>query len=313
VFGCVVLVLFSAITPAYGQVQYSIQVGAREDGAARSSLGFRADIRTNIYPDAISNHWDAFWIGSNLANGGFIQFGYELSTPIQDCSVIHLSYITNHDQTCMLLFWQYWPNMTTYITATLTSFGPTSVDINGTWHTYEIAAASNGKAWSLKLDGQLVSSADFTPVPSVSPPYVAAEQLTMGDSDRLGPVEFRNMSYLESDGWHSAEYITALVSCSELPDFKHCVIPDEYGVEDIGPNHIIAGSGIESAQEGSVLWPVYKTAYSLLEAVLLGTYHGPDSNLATHTSIGFWTILAGVLALAVLRLRKKLGGAVRRS
>jgi hypothetical protein len=55
--------------------KYSLQAGAWGDDASQHNLGVRAEIRTHIY-EADDGTFDYFWIGDNLVDGAFIQFGY---------------------------------------------------------------------------------------------------------------------------------------------------------------------------------------------------------------------------------------------
>jgi hypothetical protein len=246
-----------------GAIWSSYQVGAWGDYASRGNLGVRVEIRSNVYPisgDSIRS--DSFWVGSNLANGAFIQFGYELLPHNQTCSSSDADVnLTLLGCVIVRLFWEYWPNATgtTYIGASIriqnVGPGPPTYDVNGTWHSYEIAPGPDGDAWFFKFDGNFITMAKFKPVQSKSDVYAVAEQVTANPPGKLGLVEFRNMSYLKSDGWHQVESLTALISCTTLPSFGQCSIPNPYGVSAIGPNHFLAGLGTHGQPDGHVLWP----------------------------------------------------------
>lgn len=291
-----------------GEVSRFYQVGAWGDNASTGNLGVRAEIRTNAYPiPAGSNHSDAFWVGTDLANEAFIQFGYEILPGGQSCSSDDPdAHLTSQGCVIVHLFWQYWPNITgaVFVTGIIHLVRPTTFDVNGTWHSYEIASGRLGDAWFFKLDGQLVSKATFTPVRSKSAIYVAAEQGTIDPPSRLGPVEFRNMSYLKNDVWHQVESLVALVSCFTMPGFKQCHTSNPYGVSVIGPNDIIAGVGIEKQQDGRILWPTPAplTPINFLKAAFDSERQNPPATLVSRI---FLISIFGVLALAAIRLRRR--------
>jgi hypothetical protein len=80
---------------------------------------------------------------------------------------------------------------------------------------------------------------------------IVAEKAGSGKADDLGPVEFRNLSYLEEDGWHRVDSLVSLKGCGMNTS---CNIENPYGVTAKGPNDIIAGSGIGVRRNGELLW-----------------------------------------------------------
>jgi hypothetical protein len=95
---------------------------------------------------------------------------------------------------------------------------------------------------------------------------VVAEQVTTGPLRRLGPAEFRNMSYLTSDGWQPVQSLTAYVGCAVNTP---CTMPNPYGVTSLGPNDIIAGSGVQKHANGEILWPQSNSTVALLPPVAI--------------------------------------------
>ncbi len=143
-----------------------------------------------------------------------------------------------------------------------------SADLNGTWHSYSIVPSSNG-GWGFLFDGKEVSNINFKPSSSESPVFVVAEQVTTVVLARLGPVEFRNISYLTTDGWHQTSSLTALVGCGlNTP----CTLPDPFGILVSGPNYVIAGSYLEQHKNGELLWTraATKTSSGLFESLPFG-------------------------------------------
>src|SRR5208337_2446873 len=92
-----VLTCFSVmIPPGKGSSVYNLQVGAFGDGGSIGNIGVQVEIRTHIYTITAPVLSDAFWVGDNLANGAFIQFGYELQVRGSYCtySVVVVGHIS---------------------------------------------------------------------------------------------------------------------------------------------------------------------------------------------------------------------------
>jgi len=236
--------------------KYSLQAGAWGDDASKGSTGVRVEIRTHIY-NADYGAFDYFWVGDNLLNGSFIQFGYGYE-PGSFCLREHE---INNTGTCQggsdnlktndaRWQWQYWPN------GLANNFyygvGPAnSVGSDGSWHTYSIVPVSNG--WSFLFDNQQVDSIPVEPTPSKDPAYIVAEKSTnSAHFGNLGPVEFRNLSYEMTNGWHSVNSLISLHGCSST---SNCTgVQNPYGAVSEGSNDIIAGSGIGIVPPGNLLW-----------------------------------------------------------
>lgn len=79
-------VTFAMPRPATAQNPYDIQVGVWGDDASKGNMGVGAEIRTSITPLSEPALAASFWVGDNLQNGAFIQFGYQLVTPGYYCA-----------------------------------------------------------------------------------------------------------------------------------------------------------------------------------------------------------------------------------
>jgi hypothetical protein len=245
-----------------GQARYSIQVGAYGNDASRGNMGVRAEIRTSITPPIGEDLGDSFWVGDGLQNDAFVQFGYALSRPGYYC----LYGETMEDQGNCLgsvdrigygdgrWFWEYWPNPTAmdfyYAVGPANSTGPV-----GSWHAYQISPdAASG--WNFVLDGCRVWSFNMFPaVKSTTPAYMVAEELSGSPSasGSLGPVEFSNLQYWDSyKTWQPVTSLRAISECGGTS--LKCGRPIPYGVTALGQNHIIAGTGEQPTNTGSLLW-----------------------------------------------------------
>jgi hypothetical protein len=245
------------------QTQYDIQVGAWGDNASVGNMGVGVEIRTSITPPIGQGLASSFWVGDNLQNGAFVQFGYDLTTPRYYCLYGEmigdqgncLGGFGNLGYDDARWFWQYWPNSAVndfyYAMGPANSAGP-----DGSWHLYQIwPNVTNG--WNFVLDGKTVWNFNmFHVIKSRDPAYMVAEEVTstQSASGTLGPVEFRNLSYLDGyTTWQAVTSLSAISGCGgQTPN---CGITVPYGITVSGPNEIIAGTGEQLTQPGSLLWP----------------------------------------------------------
>jgi hypothetical protein len=257
----VFLLLSSPSTIAISQQEVSYQVGAVGDYASLGSLGVEAEIQTNAYkfPVGVSveERSDYFYVGSDLANGGFIQFGYALN-PGQLCLA---GFQKSGKVTCTGTVdsvgngdarweWQYWPSVNGTDFYAGTGFR-NSAGANGIWHKYSLLPAANSSGWVFAFDGAPVGEIDFAPSVSSSSVFIYAEQLTSLKLASLGPVEFRNISYLTNGGWKPVVALYASIGCGAL---ETCTQPNPYGVEGLGSGVVIVGSNIPIAEDGQMIW-----------------------------------------------------------
>lgn len=260
-----VIIIFGTLIQPANAATFSFAVGALGDEGSAHNIGVRVEIRMHIYE--VGSDQDSFWVADLLDNRAFIQFGYLLNPPGNYCKTTEVGtgiplscpggYLTVNGSE-PLWFWEYWPDQNgDRFFYGLGTFG--SDALNGTWHAYSIVPISHG-GWGFKLDGIQVSIANFTATHSSDRAYAAAEKTTELDQSftttqpiapgQLGPVEFRNLSYLTQDGWHSVTALYVLVNCGVNQNCPH--IP--YGVSSDGPNHIIAGTSIPERVKGDLLW-----------------------------------------------------------
>lgn len=256
------VVFFATPRTVAAQTQYSIQVGAWGDEASIGNMGIGAEIRTHIYNVASSDLVNYFWVGDYLENGAFIQFGYALFGPGHYCSYGE----TVGDSTDCLgsaetigyndarWFWQYWPNPK--VIEFYGGVGPAnSAGPDGSWHDYQISPnLANG--WNFLLDGQSVwAFNNYRATKSIDQAHIVAEEVTSAASasGRLGPVEFRNLSYLTDNYvWRQVTSLSAMSECGVVS--TNCgIIP--YGVSVVGPDDIMAGTGQQPNLDSVLLWP----------------------------------------------------------
>jgi PKD repeat protein len=250
------------VYPARPQTTYSIQVGVWGDEASRGNMGVGAEIRTHLAPLVGQELSATFWVGDNLDNGAFIQFGYSIDKPGYYCTYGEM--VGDHD-TCLGAsrsigydeahwFWEYWPDGNVihfyYVNGPAYSAG-----LDESWHLYQIwPNVVNG--WNFVLDGKSVWSFNkFQVTKSKDPAFMVAEEVTSAPSasGSLGPVEFRNLSYLtEHITWQRVSSLKAISGCGALTPSCGNV---PYGITVLDANHIVAGSGQQLRQDGARVWP----------------------------------------------------------
>ena len=238
---------------------HHLQVGAWGNQDSVGNVGVQAEIQTHTY-DVSNSSEDAFWIGDILSNGAFIQFGYLLLSPGYYCLVAHVAAgattCTGADDTISLgdarWFWAYFPNARN-IGEWYYEFGlKNSAGMNSTWHLYSIIPTESGN-WSFQIDGMTTYTTPFQYAPSSSPAHFVAEKAAGPDQQQLGPVEFRDLAYLDTSGlWHGTSSLTPIVGCGE-GDTNPCnFVP--YGVAAVGANDVLAGSGVPTPPTAHAIW-----------------------------------------------------------
>lgn len=246
------------LIPNVRAYNFELQVGAWGDDGSRGNKGTSVEIRTHIY-NANPGDFQYFWVGDNLDNGGFIQFGY-IYEPGDWCLKGHVH--ETGDSPCLgdsghvggsdaRWEWQYWPD----VNRNDFDFekGPAnSAGQDGSWHKYSIQPNTAG-GWSFLLDGREVSRLALAWTKSKDAAFFIAEKGSDTASfGKLGPVEFRNLAYLKDDGWHPVAALYASVGCSVDTDCSNVKVPYGVMLEDSGV--VIAGSGVHQPKDMDLLW-----------------------------------------------------------
>lgn len=245
------IILFAAPLP---QTETTFKVGAWGDDASRNNLGVQVEIETRAY-NTSQNTLNYFWVGDDLSDGAFIQFGYSLepgtyclrgavSAGAFACQGTSES-IPSSDARWQ---WQYWPDRTKpYF---YYEIGPSgSAGSNATSHEYAISPDPSN-TWSFILDGRTVAVTTFPVTPSTDPAFIVAEGTATNASQPFGPVRFSGLSYFNGLRWNPVDSLIALSYCG----ISVACAADQYGVMTVGPDSIVAGSGIPKSPDGTLLW-----------------------------------------------------------
>jgi hypothetical protein len=245
------LILFAAPLP---QTETTFKVGAWGDDASRSNLGVQVEIETHAYSTP-QNTLNYFWVGDDLSDGSFIQFGYSLE-PGTYClrGAILAGVFTCQGPTELILNsdarwqWQYWPDRSKpnfyYEIGPPGSAGP-----NATTHQYSISPSASN-TWGFMVDGGTVEATTFPISPSIDPAFIVAEGSATNESQPLGPVRFGGLSYFDGARWKLVDSLIALSYCG----ISVACVANQYGAISIGPDSILAGSGIPKFPDGTLLW-----------------------------------------------------------
>jgi hypothetical protein len=242
------IVILSSALATSAQGIYYLEIGADGDSGSQNNIGVRAEIRTHVYNGSLyedasgeEHVGDVFVVAEPFSDGSIMYFGYYL--------------YSGHAQWS----WQRLGSDGRVEDGGVGSVG--AVEPNGTWHTYSIVRESQMAlaqgTWNFVLDNNYVGFTQQTideRKATTGPVFVMAEKVTVDTTEFvLGPVEFRNLAYLKSDGWHPVASLRVRAYCSNKPAGR-CNIDYPYGVSELGANHIIAGSGMPRHANGELLW-----------------------------------------------------------
>jgi len=250
------LVLGQSPVPGKAQGQLSYQVGAWGDDASRGNLGVAVEIQTHVY-DSYPGVFDYFWVGNNLADGSFTQFGYGIEPGyycLNGASIAGKFTCLGSSERILdsdaRWQWQYWPSREGHDFHY--QIGPAgSAGANGTWHQYKIVPSSDDY-WTFEFDGVAIGTLNVGAQMSSDPEFIVAEKVATSSSliGNLGPVQFANLSYLTPEGWRSTDSLVSFGSCNQNPTCPE----NPYGISPRSQNLTIAGSGVSRPASGSLLW-----------------------------------------------------------
>ena len=314
--------IFTTTTGYGGQMfSYSLQAGAWSDPASIGNTGVKATIQT-ITENLQGDDHDSFWVGDNLVNGAFIQFGYNIFSTVNGfvdicttgtvaiggyltCSSTIPTFYTSGQSEW---FWQYWPNVTS--TAFQFGYGPAgSAGANNSLNTYQISPGTNNN-WQFILNGNVIYQSSIPVTMSAAPLYVSAEKVSSAINPTvLGPVTFSGMTFYKSGAWVTPKSLVSFVDCvtptcptGVHPYTSSANIP--YGVVSRAANSITAGSGEPHMTDGTVLWGNPANLYSPVP-IIVSTSPSPKYSSPVTAQIILWiTGLAFLFAAALLQIRR---------
>jgi hypothetical protein len=227
------------------EARYWFQVGAvAADPEATHVKGASVEINVRGQQHTADLVGDpCFWLGVVLADNSFLQVGY---------------WIDSRDKP--VWFWEYFPQSSA---VWVSEAG--SATIPQGWAKFTITS-SNG-TWLLYLNNEQIGAMKTAASDSGnnSPFALAEDASTTSTTDRIVPVEFRNLQYESSDGnWHLVKLATAYIGYGADSTTLANNLTYPYGV-DFQPgrdNYWIAGSNLpnnlRAAVNGETLWPWFQ-------------------------------------------------------
>jgi len=248
----IVLFMMISVEAANGSETSYFVIGAYGDDGSKGNTGVRVEIRTRAYVSSFelengrNRTSDSFFLEESFSDGSKIDFGF---TP----------FLGEPN-------W-YWIRSDSNGQVEDGRGGPIgSAGLNGTWHSYSIELIPTGQRairyWNLVFDGTIIAMTEQTQSESKAETSVVlfeAVKATFSETNlSLGPVEFRSLSYLSSDGWHGVTSLRVVTSCSVD---SQCTADFPFGITELGPNHVIVGSGVPKHQNGEILWTLNPIDY----------------------------------------------------
>jgi len=209
-----------------------------------ASVRIRTHVPSPTNPQSPIRTATAFWVGLNLPNDAFIQVGY------------HCIQATGYPQ----WFWEYFPP-TTASSGSGFSHGSLTdqeeqVGPDNSWHTYSLQS-NGGNTWYTFVDGTQVGSYDMGASNSNgNTPYALAEVTDVVTTDIvLGPVEFANLSYRDmNNAWYPVPEAFAWMGYGAGSGILPSGMNFPYGLQVLGVNDWIAGSGYSLADNYTTIW-----------------------------------------------------------
>ena len=202
--------------------------------------GASVQIRTHV-PAYNPNAYTSYWVGLDLPNDAFIQVGY-------------VSWPSNAGYPAR--FWEYFPPKGADTGDGFQGdYEGETVGPNGTWNTYSIRSVGN--TWYAYVNGVADGSYDLGAQNSGGyTPYAIAEVEGAYDANiPLTQVEFRNLEYRDmSSVWHNVSDAVAWMGYGVGSGMLPAGTRFPYGLEVIGVNDWIAGSGLPTTYNDTSVW-----------------------------------------------------------
>jgi hypothetical protein len=221
---------------------YWFQVGVSSADQTPHVTGASVEIKVHSETPQ-SDGTPYYWIGLTLANGAFLQVGYMI-------------FPTSYAQPGPHWIWEYFPpNSNSY-----QRHGSGELQTTD-WVKFRIQAVQD--TWSVYMNEIPLGHVQLTNVfnsGSNVPGAIAEEAGATLATNRLGPVEFRNLQYETSNGsWQPVKQGQAFIGYGVGSDTLPQNTQYPYGVEiEKGKdNYWLAGSVNSSLKEGETVWPWY--------------------------------------------------------
>jgi len=256
----------SALTPQTLATQglYGFQVGV---GESVTDTGAAVDIKIVQQISPADGSTLAFWVGIDLPNDAFFQVGY-----LSCCN----EQIPNS-------FWTYFPPGKASEGVNGVSRGVAFLTVNSWVH---FSLVGSGDVWTAYVNNSPVESVNLG-ISHGTDAYAIAEDASASSAKNIiHPVEFRDLQYRDSSGWHSVSPGVAISGYGAGSSLYSGQYP--YGIQTTAGvnNDWMAGSGLPTAREGQNLWPWYRITISTNSVTTSSWYvDGDRINLPTPQTV----------------------------
>ncbi|MEM3841086.1 MAG: hypothetical protein QXN59_00090 [Candidatus Micrarchaeaceae archaeon] len=247
------LFAITAVAANTGQI-YWFQTGARATNQASNNSGISAYIQTVPQRD-LSYGSMAFWIGENLANGAFIQEGYEINNQTgyypTNCTLSGCSSRVFISKGSPEWFWEYFP-AGYYGNKFLGEIGPNdSAGPYGAYNNYTFYY--NGSRWIFLFNGMHIGSINLnTSSSGPNPPTAFGEYAgAINNITNMSPVTFRNFSYFRSGNLIEIPKAYAYVGYGKGSAMQ---LANPYRIMEIEPYANLFEVGSYINESGPILW-----------------------------------------------------------
>ena len=249
------LVVSVLLLASLASAQYWFQSGARGANSAGLNNGASVTIQT-VYQNA-TNGSLGFWVGESLANGAFIQAGYEITnaTGYYSTSCGNSTKSVFVSAGVPTWFWEYFMPYSTN-SSFCGGIGPDgSAGRNGSFNTYGFRSVGN--VWSAYFNNQQVGSINLgTSNSGPNPPSAFAEYAeTSSNKWPMRLVEFKNLLFYLGNVSRLVPQAYPVVSYGKG---SMTSLPNPYGVREVG-NYVSdfqVGSSISNAKQTGTLWQI---------------------------------------------------------
>jgi hypothetical protein len=239
--------------------QYWFQTGARGSTADAQNGGGSVQIETVYQPGYAQGGSFGFWVGENLANGAFLQTGYEIPnvsgmypTNCTSGGCTGDTYIAGGTPTW---FWEYFPAGYSGGAFYGGIGGNGSVGPYGKFNTYSFNYSYG--TWNFYFNGVKIGSANLGAQSSGANPITAFAEYAdvYNNTTPMAIVDFRNLSTYTNGVYRLVQKGYSYVGYGSGSETS---LKNLYGIQEVAPytNYFEIGSGLQIPANFTQLWAI---------------------------------------------------------
>ena len=258
---CSAVILLAVLMFAnVAHAQTWMQSGVSGGTESTSNYGASVSIQT-IYQN-ITNGSLGFWVGEDLANGAFVQVGYEITNESAQfpsyCDLTSCSGYTYINAGVPTWFWEYFPANSNESSFYGGIGGEGTAGANGTFNAYSFK--SNGNTWNFYFNNEQIGSVNLGASESGqnTPSALAEIANTNNNNFLMKVVKFRDVAFYNGNNFVQIPNAYSQIGYG-IGSEK--TLQNTYGVQEVdhAVNYFEVGSGLP-VQSGILLWQL---GYSL--------------------------------------------------